>query len=205
MMRGVKSLFDENLPPVDICGCGDTGYLTSRTLPIDLLHGPGKVYNVPVYTCGDSMCDEYTIPSVVASRLDALAEEMEQTKQLMIEFSWKSSDHSNPMDSTLALIQAFTWKFLHRAYEDAQVILVIPGDTILLQSQIDTTEYYSLKYLAEEENGVWFSFSKFFLEDTQLTYEKYLEITPLYPKELATLKIDEVEDALIEEFGEIVD
>lgn len=198
-------MFDETLSPVDICGCGDTGYLTSRTLPIALNHGPGKVLKVPVYSCGSSMCDEYTIPSSVASRLDVIAEEMEETQLLTQEFSWKSLESDKAIDATTALTQAFTWKFLHRAYEDAHVILVIPGETILLQSRIDPTEYFTLTHLSEAENGVLFSFSKFFEEDSELTYEKYLELEPQFLKELGTLKMDEVEDALLEEFGEVVE
>lgn len=196
-------MFNEFLSPVDTCGCGDTGYLTSRALPIALDHGAGKVLNVPVYSCGNSMCDEYTVPSLVASRLDVIAEEMEQTQQLTQEFSWKSLESDKAIDATTALIQAFTWKFLHRVYEDAQVVLVIPGDTILLQSRIDPTEYFTLKHVSEAENGVLFNFSKFYEDDPELTYEKYLELEPQFSKELGTLKMDEVEDALIEEFGEV--
>lgn len=204
-MRGVFYLFNETLSPVDFCGCGDTGYLTSRTLPIALDLGPGKVLNVPIYSCGSSLCDEYTIPSIVASRLDDIAEQMEKIQQLTQEFTWKSLEISKEIDATTALIQAFTWKFLHRAYEDAHVVLVIPGETILLQSQVDPTEYYTLKHLAEAENDLLFSFSKFFEEDPELTYEKYLELKPQFLKELGTLKMDEVEDALLEEFGEVVE
>lgn len=198
-------MFNESLSPVDTCGCGDTGYLTSRALPIALDHGPGKVLNVPVYSCGNSMCDEYTIPSLVASRLDVIAEEMEQTQQLTQEFSWKSLESDKAIDATTALIQAFTWKFLHRVYEDAQVVLVIPGDTILLQSRIDPTEYFTLKHVSEAENEVLFNFSKFYEDDPELTYEKYLELEPQFSKELGALKMDEVEDELVEEFGEVVE
>jgi hypothetical protein len=203
-MRGVF-LFNEDLSPVDFCGCGDTGYLTSRTLPIDLIHGAGKVLKVPVYSCGDSLCDQYAIPSIVATQLDKLAEEMEQSGQFTVEFSWKNSINGKTIDPTTALTQAFTWKFLHRVYEDAKVILVIPGETILLQRKIDPTEYFAITHLPEQDNGVWFSFSKFFEEDTDLTYEKYLELDPGFSKELGVLKLDEVEDALVEEFGELSD
>lgn len=198
-------MFNETLSPVDVCGCGDTGYLTSRTLPIALDRGAGKVHNVPVYSCGNSMCDEYTIPSIVASRLDVIAEEMEQAQLLVHEFSWKSLASDPTIDATATLIQAFTWKFLHRVYEDAQVVLVIPGDTILLQSRLDPTEYFTLKHVSEAENGVLFSFSKFFSEAPELTYEMYLELEPEFTKELGTLKMEEIEDALLEEFGEVVE
>lgn len=204
-MRGVFYLFNEALSPVDSCGCGDTGYLTSRTLPIALDHGPGKVLKVPVYSCGSSLCDEYTIPSIVVSRLDDIAEQMEQDQLLTQEFTWKSPEVDKAIDATTALTQAFTWKFLHRAYEDAHVVLVIPGETILLQSSIDPSEYFTLKHVSEEKNDVSFSFSKFFDEDPELTYEKFLELEPQFSKELGTLKMDEVEDALLEEFGEVVE
>lgn len=196
-------MLNETLSPVDTCGCGDTGYLTSRTLPIALENGPGKVLNVPVYSCGNSMCNEYTVPSLVASRLDSIAEEMERSNHLTQEFTWESAETAKEIDATAAITQAFTWKFLHRVYEDAQVVLVIPGDTVLFQSRVDPTEYYTLKYLPDVENEIVFSFSKFFEEDTDLTYEKYLELEYAYLKELGTLKMDEAEDALIEEFGEI--
>ena len=192
----------DTLLPVDQCGCGDTGYLTSRTLPLSLEHGTGKVLNVPVYSCGSTMCDEYTIPSVVASRLDDIAEEMESQGLLSIVFSWEASgeDTSNYQDS---LTQGFVWKFHRRSYEDAKVILVLNGDTIVIQSKIDPNEYYALKRLEESKDGVFFSFSKFIDEDPELTYEKYIELEPSFQKELGTLKLEEIEDILIEEFGDL--
>jgi hypothetical protein len=198
-------LFNETLSPVDECGCGDTGYLNSRTLPIDLIQGVGKILNVPVYSCGNSMCNEYTIPSVVASRLDELAEEMEQNDQMTLDFSWKSKETENSLDPATALLQAFIWKFHKRTYEDAKVVLVIPGQTIVLQSTLDSTEYYSVKLLEEADKGVWFSFSKFYEEDSELTYEKFLELDSTCFKEFGTIKLDEVEVTLIEEFGEIIE
>lgn len=196
-------MFNEALSPVDVCGCGDTGYLTSRTLPIDLLQGAGKILNVPVYSCGSDFCEEYTIPSVVASRLDELAEEMEQNKRMTQEFSWKS-DAEGALDSNGALLEAFIWKFHQRTYEDAKVVLVIPGKSIVLQSTLDPTEYYFLNHLEEANNGVWFSLSKFYEENSNLTYETFVELESSSFKELGTLKMDEVEDALLDEFGEII-
>ncbi|WP_072773953.1 hypothetical protein [Desulfitobacterium chlororespirans] len=198
------SLLNDTLSPVDQCGCGDTGYLTSRTLPIALDHGAGKVINVPVYSCGSSMCDEYRIPSAVASRLDELAEEMEAKGVLVMAFSWEASpeDTLGYQDS---LSQGFIWKFQNRSYEDARVLFVINGDTLVLQSKLDPTEYYLLKRLEESKDGVFFSFSKFIEEDEELTYEKYIELEPSFQKELGVVKMEEVEDMLSEEFGELCD
>ncbi|MEM5817683.1 MAG: hypothetical protein AAGU16_07430 [Desulfitobacterium hafniense] len=198
------SLLNDTLSPVDQCGCGDTGYLTSRTLPIALDHGAGKVINVPVYSCGNSMCDEYRIPSAVASRLDELAEKMEAKGMLSMAFSWGASpeDTLGYQDS---LSQGFIWKFQNRSYEDARVLFVIDGDTLVLQSKLDPTEYYLLKRLEESKEGVFFSFSKFIEEDEELTYEKYIELEPSFQKELGVVKMEEVEDMLGEEFGEICD
>lgn len=196
-------LLNETLSPVDQCGCGDTGYLTSRTLPIALNHGAGKVINVPVYSCGSSMCDEYTIPSAVASRLDEIAEEMEAKELLSIQFSWKPTTEGDTPDYQTSLAQGFIWKFHRRSYEDAQVVLVINGDTVVLQSKIDPTEHYTLKRLEESKDGIQFSFSKFFEEDQELTYEKFIELEPSFQKELGTIKMEEIEDMLLEEFGDI--
>lgn len=197
-------MLNDTLSPVDQCGCGDTGYLTSRTLPIALDHGAGKVINVPVYSCGNSMCDEYRIPSAVASRLDELAEKMEEKKMFSITFSWGASpeDTLGYQDS---LSQGFIWKFQNRSYEDARVLFVIDGDTLVLQSKLDPTEYYLLKRLEESKEGVFFSFSKFIEEDEELTYEKYIVLEPSFQKELGVVKMEEVEDMLREEFGEICD
>ncbi len=198
------SLLNDTLSPVDQCGCGDTGYLTSRTLPIALDHGAGKVINVPVYSCGSSMCDEYRIPSAVASRLDELAEEMEAKGILSMAFSWGASQEDT-LGYQDSLSQGFIWKFQNRSYEDARVLFVIDGDTLVLQSKLDPTEYYLLKRLEESKEGVFFSFSKFIEEDEELTYEKYIVLEPSFQKELGVVKMEEVEDMLREEFGEICD
>lgn len=197
-------MLNDTLSPVDQCGCGDTGFLTSRTLPIALDQGAGKVINVPVYSCGSSMCDEYRIPSAVASRLDELAEEMEAKGVLTMAFSWKASPEET-LGYQDSLTQGFIWKFQKRSYEDARVLFVIDGDTLVLQSKLDPTEYYLLKRLEESKDGVFFSFSKFIEEDEELTYEKYIELEPSFQKELGVVKMEEVEDMLSEEFGEICD
>lgn len=197
-------MLNDTLSPVDQCGCGDTGYLTSRTLPIALDHGAGKVINVPVYSCGSSMCDEYRIPSAVASRLDELAEEMEAKGILSMAFSWGASQEDT-LGYQDSLSQGFIWKFQNRSYEDARVLFVIDGDTLVLQSKLDPTEYYLLKRLEESKEGVFFSFSKFIEEDEELTYEKYIVLEPSFQKELGVVKMEEVEDMLREEFGEICD
>lgn len=196
-------MINETLSPVDQCGCGDTGYLSSRDISIALNHGAGKVINVPVYSCDSSMCDEYTIPSEVASRLDEIAEEMEATGHSSVVFTWESTKNKEAPDYLTSLIQGFVWKFHRRAYEDAQVVLVINGNTVILQSKLDPTEYYTLKHLEESKDGIHFSFSKIYTEDEDLTYEKYLDLDPSFHKELGTLKMEEVEDILIEEFGEV--
>ncbi|ACL21148.1 hypothetical protein Dhaf_3125 [Desulfitobacterium hafniense DCB-2] len=197
-------MLNDTLSPVDQCGCGDTGYLNSRTLPIALDHGAGKVINVPVYSCGSSMCDEYRIPSAVASRLDELAEEMEAKGILSMAFSWGASQEDT-LGYQDSLSQGFIWKFQNRSYEDARVLFVIDGDTLVLQSKLDPTEYYLLKRLEESKEGVFFSFSKFIEEDEELTYEKYIVLEPSFQKELGVVKMEEVEDMLREEFGEICD
>ncbi|MEL1136606.1 hypothetical protein AAC978_15650 [Desulfitobacterium sp. THU1] len=198
-------LLSEALSPVDQCGCGDTGYLTTRTLPIALNHGAGKVINAPVYSCSSSMCEEYTIPSAVASRLDEIADEMEAKELLSMQFSWKPTSDGEASDHQDSLAQGFIWRFHRRSYEDAQVLLVINGDTILLQSKLDPTEYYTLKRLEDSKEGIQFSFSKFFEDDEELTYEKFIELEPSFQKELGILKMEELEDMLLEEFGEIID
>jgi hypothetical protein len=62
------------LEPVDYCGCGDIGYLTTRSLNMDLIQGPVKINKVPVYHCRTAACPEYKIPLKAAHRLDELAE-----------------------------------------------------------------------------------------------------------------------------------
>lgn len=192
---------NDNISPMDQCGCGDTGFLTSRTIPISLAKGVGKIHHVPVYSCNSSWCDEYTIPSSISSRLDELAEEMERKNLMAIEYSNSTQDQEE--DHLSALIQGFTWKFNNRSYEDAQVVLVIPGEVVVFQSLMDNSEYYTLKPIEEAKHEVVFVLAKFYADIKEMTYEEYLELEPAFPKELGTLKMDEVEDALIEEFGEL--
>jgi len=206
-------LKQDTLEPVQTCGCGDIGYLTARTLPVDLAHGVGTIHHVPVYHCREESCAEYTIPYAVSRRLEELAEQMESSGLDEIEFSWKNGDNKNKGTPSIdgateqaARIQAFTLKFLNREYEDARVILVVPGENMFLQSNIDPCEYYLLRYEPNaKESGIWFSFSKFYYDEPNLTYESFLNWSEDgYIKELAVLALEEIEETLIDEFGEIV-
>lgn len=201
------------LEPIDVCGCGDEGYLTSRTLPVDLINGVGKIHHVPVYHCRSESCPEYSVPIPVSHRLDEMAEQMEKELILETEFSWPESklqadEKSRSLKSLEknSLIQAFTLKFLNREYEDAKVVYVVPGQAIFLQSKLDQSEYYLLRYEASAANkGTWFSFSKFYPDDSSPDYSEILQDEPsTFIKELAVLSIDEIEDSLSDEFGEIV-
>lgn len=191
----------KELSPVDLCGCGDTGYLTTRTIPVDLIQGVGHIHRVPIYHCGNKLCDEYALPSPVVARIDDLAEIMEQKNLNALEFYWENQQHTQ---DTLSLLEAFTWKFTRRKYEDAEVVLVIPGQSIVLQSHMDESEFYEIKYLTDAENENRFSFLKFYSEEP-LTYEKFLDFEPTYSKELGVLALDDVEAALVEEFGDEID
>ncbi|AHF06641.1 hypothetical protein [Desulfitobacterium metallireducens] len=191
----------KELSPVDFCGCGDTGYLTKRTIPIDLAQGMGHIHQVPVYHCGSKLCDQYTLPSPVVPRIDDLADMMEQRNLNSLDFSWEDQE-DGPQDS-LALIEAFIWKFNNRKYEDATVVFIIPAQSIIFQSQLDNTEFYQLQYLQKDEKGTWFSLNKFY-SDEPLTLEEFLDFEPTYTKELGFIDFNEVEDALIEEFGAII-
>ncbi|MHB1652770.1 MAG: hypothetical protein ACYCVD_09880 [Desulfitobacteriaceae bacterium] len=201
------------LDPVDVCGCGDEGYLTTQTLPVDLRHGVGKIHHVPVYHCRSKLCPEYTLPAPVSHRLERMAEQMEETLSLETEFIWsdlKSKENalptSNKNNEPNFLVQSFTLKFVNREYEDAQVVFVSPGQAIFLQSHLDRSEYHLLRYEPEAPNkGVRFSFSKFYSDEPILDYEQYLLAEPgNYLKELAVLTLEEVEDSLIDEFGESI-
>lgn len=207
-------MFDQSIEPIDTCGCGDTGYLTTRTVPIDLAHGVGHIQNVPVYHCRSSACEEFTIPTVVARRLDDIAEQMEETNSNVGAFTW--INHQEPsldplVDTSLNSIQeihiqAFTLQFVGREYDDAQVLLVVPGQAIFLQSTLEDTEYYLLRYEPEcRTEGSWFSFHKFYYEESEFTYEDFLEWSEEgHLKEIGRITMDEVEDALNDEFGELV-
>jgi hypothetical protein len=101
-------------------------------------------------------------------------------------------------------IQAFTLQFVGREYEDAQVVHVIPSQAIFLKSTLEDMEYYLLRYEPESRTeGVLFSFHKFYYEEPDFSYEDFLiwsEDGQL--KEIGQITMDEVEDALTDEFGE---
>lgn len=203
------------LEPVDLCGCGDEGYLSVRTIPIDLAHGVGKIHRVPVYHCRSGSCQEYTLPESVSRRLEVLADKMEAEGSLEIYFSWpdpaqkdthntgNASGHTG--NSQESLVQAFTLPFIHREYEDASVVFVAPGLAIFLQSNLDRSEFYLLRYEPEaHDTGIWFSFLKFYADEPHVDFESVLaHDADVYLKELAVLAFDEIEDSLSNEFGAI--
>ncbi|KLU62122.1 hypothetical protein CEB3_c14850 [Peptococcaceae bacterium CEB3] len=203
------------LEPVDVCGCGDEGYLSIRTLPVDLAHGVGQIHRVPVYHCRSNTCPEYTVPDAVSRRLEVLAEEMEAEHSSEKEFSWpephsrnrgRDRDLSGRGDARESLVQAFTLQFINREYEDARVVFVTPGQTIFLQSVLDPTEFYLLRYEPEEGAAdAKFSVSKFYADEPILDFAGFTAGEPdgVYLKELALLALDEVEDALLDEFGPV--
>lgn len=198
-------MFD-SIEPVDTCGCGDIGYLTTRTIPIDLAHGVGHIDKVPVYHCQSISCKEYTLPSIVSRRLEDIAEEMEEKQVLEAVYHW-ASPHEEPNKSKnhqQILLEAFTLKFKSRRYEDAQVIFIVSGEAIFLQSTLESTEFYVLRYDDKSQtDGLWFSFLKFYYEEPDLTYEEFLEWSENgYLKEIGRIALDEVEDILIDEFGD---
>lgn len=201
-------MFDQTINPIDSCGCGDTGYLTTRTVPIDLAHGVGRIDNVPVYHCRSTDCQEFTLPPLVSRRLEDIAEEMEKDQSTEAVYTWESHQkqphdpHQPTNDQTH--LQAFTLQFGGREYADAHVVLIVPGQAIFFQSTLEETEYYLLLYEANTRtDGIWFSFLKFYYEEPELTYEDFLEWSEDgHLKELGRIPLDEVEDTLIDEFGE---
>lgn len=214
----VSYVFDEDelIEPTDTCGCGDIGYLTTRSIPVDLAHGVGHVDNVPVYHCRSNSCQEFTLPLVVSRRLEVIAEQMEETKATEITYTWNNKQEStpNPLSKPDDLgpnhnndqlpLQAFTLQFVNRQYEDAQVVQIVSGEAIFFQSKLDETEYYLLRY--EEDSraeGIWFSFSKFYYEEPDFNYDDFLEWSKDgHLKELGTVTLEDVEGTLIDEFGE---
>jgi hypothetical protein len=201
-------MFDQTLDPIDSCGCGDTGYLSNRSVPIDLRHGVGRVDNVPVYHCRSSVCQEFTLPQIVSRRLEDIAEEMEKIQSTEAVYTWdfhpeKSLDPLQRANA-LTLLEAFTLQFDKRKYADAQVSLIVPGQAIFFQSTVEDTEYYLLRYEADTRtDGIWFSFLKFYYEEPELTHENFLEWSENgHLKELGRITLDEVEDTLVDEFGE---
>ncbi|MEA4901265.1 hypothetical protein [Desulfitobacterium sp.] len=191
----------KELSPLDLCGCGDTGYLTQRTIPIDLAQGLGHIHQVPVYHCGNKLCDQYSLPSPVVSRIDDLADMMEEKNLNSINFTWEDQEESS--QDFASLIEGFFWKFINRKYADATVIFVIPGQSIVFQSHLDDSEFYNLQYLRKDEKGAWFSFSKFY-SDVRPTAEDFLDFEPTFNKELGVLAFEEIEDTLLDEFGAII-
>ncbi|MDA8228108.1 MAG: hypothetical protein M0T74_10515 [Desulfitobacterium hafniense] len=201
---------ETKLEPIDYCGCGDIGYLAAKTLPIDLEHGVGQILNVPIYTCQARECAEYTIPESVSKRLDELAEKMEATKSLELKFTWGSGQDNKPQNPETnelnPLLLSFTLKFLNRNYEDAEVVNVIPGSVIILRSIPDPSEYFLLQFEYVRAGGAWFSFSKFYYDDELSSEMDTLvdQLEMIQTKELALLLLDEIEEVLVDEFGEIL-
>lgn len=204
----VSILFDQTLEPLDTCGCGDTGYLTTRTIPIDMIHGVGYIANVPIYHCRSKNCQEFTLPPIVARRIDDIAEEMENTELTEGIYSWivNREQTLDPLEraNDQTHIQAFTLQFGGREYTDAHVVLIVPGHAIFFQSTLEETEYYLLRYEEDRRSEeIWFSFLKFYFEDPDLTYENYLEWSENgHLKEIGRITLDEVEETLMDEFGE---
>jgi len=200
---------NEPLAPIDECGCGDVGYLTTRTIPIDLIHGAGKVHNVPVYHCRTANCEEYSLPAGVARRLETIAERMEQNGTLDETFSWglEGEDAIVPGNNAAltSLMQSFTLRFVGREYEDAATVCVIPAVAVFLRSKLDTSEHYVLRYEPElSTTERLFSLSKFYV-DEQAMVEEIFEAWARGEgegKELGVVKMDEVDDILADEFGE---
>ncbi|SDG90523.1 hypothetical protein SAMN05443529_107173 [Desulfosporosinus hippei DSM 8344] len=213
----VQSVFDEDelLEPTEMCGCGDIGYLTARTIPIDLAHGVGRVNNVPVYHCRNTSCPEFRLPSVVSRRLEVIAEQMEEDLSTESVYTWETLQQpiSNPLPESGVTtdhhpnnqipLQAFTLQFVNRQYEDAKVVQIVPGEAVFFKSKLEDTEYYLLRY-DEDPHSAGFSFSllKFYYDDPNFTYENYLEwLEDGHLKELGRISLDDVETTLIDEFG----
>jgi hypothetical protein len=197
----------DSVDPIDTCGCGDIGYLTTRTIPIDLAHGVGHIDNVPVYHCQNVSCTEYTLPSAVSRRLEDIAEKMEKDLVLKAVYAWSSrpDEPQLSLNHQQIILEAFTLKFNNRVYDDARVIFVVPGEAIFFQSNLEDTEFYVLRYEENSSNtdGIWFSFLKFYYDEPDLTYENFIEWSEDgYLKEIGTISLDEVEDILVDEFGD---
>lgn len=200
---------DQTIESIDTCGCGDTGYLTTRTIPIDLNHGVGHIDKVPVYHCRSIECQEYTLPPTVSRRLEVIAEQMEESFSTEAVYTWEipqESESVSPfkMSDKQALLQSFTLQFENRQYADAHVVLIIPGQAIFLHSNLDDEEYYLLHYEPDANTDkLWFSFLKFYYEGSALTYEDFLEWSENgHVKEIGRIILEDVEDALIDEFGD---
>jgi hypothetical protein len=203
-------MLDTNLEPTDFCGCGDTGYLTTRSLPIDLAHGLGKINKVPVYHCRTESCPEYVVPSNVSRRLDELAEKMETLNSIEIYFSWETDTNtaaeSENNTNKLAYLHAFLLQLDNREYEDAKVILIIPEQAVIFQGLPDHTEYYILQYEPEQNSfDIRLSLSKFYYDKKGLTYKDYLDLVESdLVKKLGVFTYEETEAVLEEVFGSII-
>lgn len=201
------------LEPVDSCGCGDTGYLTTRTLPIDLAHGTGKINNVPVYHCRDEQCKLYTLPESVSRRLEEIAEEMEEKHSLEEAFTWpRTAQDPAPLDpakqsnTSASVAQAFTLQLFNREYEDGKVLFVFPGEAVVIKSNLDEEEYYLLRYTPDSSpEPIRFTFSKFYSDRPLQRLEDIIALEEEGGlKELAILRLEDIEDALSDEFGDIL-
>ncbi|AFM42125.1 hypothetical protein Desaci_3224 [Desulfosporosinus acidiphilus SJ4] len=203
-------MFEQTINPVDTCGCGDTGYLTTRKVPIDLAHGVGYIENVPVYQCRSKSCSEFTLPPEVSRRLEDIAEQMEADCSTIAVYTWKSNqpDTNQPIQQSYQQMQAeaFTLQFIGREYADAHVAFVVPGQAIFFQSTIEDSEYFLLRYETNPSSeGIWFDFLKFYYNEPNLTYEGFVKWSEDgYLKELGSITLEEVEDTLLDEFGEII-
>ena len=201
-------MFDQTLEPSDTCGCGDTGYLTTKTIPVDLVHGVGHIANVPIYHCRSKSCQEFTLPPIVARRLDNIEEEMENTQATEAVYSWIThGDQSldpHQRENAQTNLQAFTLQFGSREYADAHVALIVPGQAIFFRSTLEEAEYYLLRYEEDRHSEeTWFSFLKFYYEEPELTYGDFLEWSEDgHLKEIGRVTLEEVEDTLTDEFGE---
>ncbi|TGE32254.1 hypothetical protein [Desulfosporosinus sp. Sb-LF] len=201
-------MFEQSIEPIDTCGCGDVGFLTTRSIPIDLAHGVGQIDNVPVYHCHSTSCREFTLPPIVSRRLEDIAEQMENSQSTVAVYTWESLQAESPdflqRTNEQIHLQTFTLQFGGREYADARVFLIIPSQAIFFKSTLEDTEYYLLRYDAETRTeGTWFSFLKFYYQEPELTYEDFLEWSEEgHLKELGRITLDEVEDTLIDEFGD---
>ncbi len=202
-----ENMSDSTLEPTDYCGCGDIGYLTTKSLPIDLAYGVGKINKVPVYHCRTESCPEYLVSSQVSRRLDELAEKMETSNSYEIDFSWETeTDPTESFNNELAYFHAFLLQLDNRVYEDARVILIVPEQAAIFQGIADPTEYHILQFEPEENSsGIWLSLSKFYYEKKELTYQDFLDLAELdLIKQLGVFTYQETEIVLEELFGDLV-
>lgn len=200
-------MLDTTVAPTDYCGCGDIGYLTTQSLPINLAHGTGKINKVPVYRCRTETCPEYMISSNVSRRLDELAEKMETLNSFEIDFSWETdTDTTESVNNELTYLYAFLLQLDNNVYEDAKVIIIIPEQAVIFQGLSDPTEYHILQYEPENNSsGIWLSLSKFYYEKKDLTYQDFLNLAELdLIKQLGVFTYQETEVVLEEIFGNII-